>query len=102
MPGPKLIPYRVHPAEAAAALRTRDKKLAQKKPWLLVYFKDELLPHYALIDSGAHHSMVPKAIARRVGFVYDESREETGLATGGTFKFHQATNRLQIRTEADR
>lgn len=67
---------------------------------MVVYFKAQVIPHYALVDSGASRSMVPLKIARSVGLQFDETVEQEGLGVGGTFPFYEATNRLQIMTEA--
>lgn len=62
-----------------------------------------MLPQWALIDSGASHTAIPKRLARLLGFEYDEPRESAQLATAGTaagpVRVIKAKSRLWVPSE---
>lgn len=85
---PVLIPYRFRGADRARA------------PWLLLYVGGQLVPHYALVDSGAEYSLIPRDIARHIGVEFDETKALKGGAAGGAiFRFFMGTNQLAVQTE---
>lgn len=72
-----------------------------KRPWLEVYIGGLPIRYYGLVDSGSDYSVIPHALARRIGVVFDDSKKpEAGEAAGGQeFEYWEASNQLPIQTE---
>lgn len=67
-------------------LRRPDNTL-QKAPWIPIFLHDKegkLIRWYALVDSGADTSVVPKEVADLLGLVETDSEIETGGIGGKT------------------